>query len=404
MKKLKIKVFATIFTILSLFILGIFIFNVTNNYYDHKRNIEDTLKKMSLNIEPNNNFEKRNPINDNIRKIFLDFTIYTIILDENGNYKEIINHTNDEIIDEDKIKEIATDIINNHTNNLYIGNLYTNKYAYSFTKRNTLIIMNNTNINNELVKYLSLNIISFLLIEFMVIILTYFLTKWIIVPVKNTFEKQKRFIADASHELKTPLSVMIASADAYFNDKDDKWVYNMKNESERMIKLVTDLLNLAASENTNNIIKKEEDLSNIIESSILTFESIFYENKIKLNYNIDKNIKLYCNEDQIKELMSILIDNAIKYSKLNGKVTINLYKTNKLIILEVKNKGLEIKKDDEEKIFERFYKVDSSRNRNNNNYGLGLAIAKNIVENHNGNISASSKDGITTFKVIWNQL
>ena len=101
--------------------------------------------------------------------------------------------------------------------------------------------------------------------------------------------------------------------------------------------------------------------------------------------------------------MSILIDNAIKHSETKGKVIINLTTEGKDIVLEVKNKGLPIKDEDKEKIFERFYKVDSSRNRDSNNYGLGLAIAKNIVLNHNGKISASSKDGYTTFKVVLNQ-
>ena len=105
----------------------------------------------------------------------------------------------------------------------------------------------------------------------------------------------------------------------------------------------------------------------------------------------------------ITELMSILIDNAIKHCSNKGKVIVNLEKKNKQIILEVKNTGLPIKEEDEEKIFERFYKVDTSRNRNTNNYGLGLAIAKNIVERHNGIIKAHSENGYTTFKVIWNQ-
>jgi len=232
---------------------------------------------------------------------------------------------------------------------------------------------------------------------------TYLITKWIITPVSKSFEKQKTFVADASHELKTPLSVMIASADAYFNDKEDKWVYNMKNESERMIKLVTELLDLAKTDGEQDIMMEENNLSEIIESSILTFESLFYENKIKLKYDIESNIKMLCNENLITELMSILIDNAIKHSSELGNVSVNLSKKNKQIILEVKNKGLPIKKEDEEKIFERFYKVDASRNRNSNNYGLGLAIAKNIVERHNGEISAHSESGYTTFKVIWNQ-
>ena len=112
---------------------------------------------------------------------------------------------------------------------------------------------------------------------------------------------------------------------------------------------------------------------------------------------IEPNIEFKCNENLIIDLMSILIDNAIKHCKEKGKVEINLFKKGKQIILEVKNTGLPIKKEDEEKIFERFYKADTSRNRDSNNYGLGLAIAKNIVEKHNGSISAHSVNGYTIF-------
>ena len=194
---------------------------------------------------------------------------------------------------------------------------------------------------------------------------------------------------------------MIASADAYFNDKDEKWVYNMKNESERMIKLVTDLLNLASSENINNISKKEENLSNIIESSILTFESVFYENKIKLNYNIDKNIKLYCNEDQIKELMSILIDNAIKYSTDRKEILVAAATEEDKVKILVQDFGEGIAPDEQDKIFNRFYRVDKARTREKGGNGLGLAIAKNIVTNHGGKITASSENGKTTFRTIF---
>ena len=263
--------------------------------------------------------------------------------------------------------------------------------------------MDNTSINKSLLSQLGTGLLIFTLCEIIIFIITYLITKWITDPVNESFEKQKVFVADASHELKTPLSVMIASAYAYFNDKDDKWVYNMKNESERMIKLVTELLDLAKTEREQDLVMSENNLSDIIESSILTFESLFYDKNIKLKYNIEPDIKLLCNQDSITELMSILIDNSIKHCSEKGKVIVNLNKKNKQIILEVKNTGLPIKKEDEEKIFERFYKVDSSRNRNTNNYGLGLAIAKNIVNKHNGVITAHSEGGYTTFKITWNQ-
>ena len=412
MKKLKIKVFFVIFSLLTAFTFVVLITMTTKAYIERKNTISDVLAKITRSFdsldrkgddqEPSFMPSKKLPDEDP-RKIYLDFTIYTIVLDDDGNYSQLINHTSDDEVNEESIKKIANQIIKNHSEDFYIGNLYTNKYAYIFTPDNTLVIMDNTRVNNVLMNQLISNIILFLLCEVVIFWFTYLITKWIITPVNNSFEKQKEFVADASHELKTPLSVMIASADAYFNDKDDKWVYNMKNESERMIKLVTELLDLAKTDGEQDIVMEENNLSDIVESSILTFESLFYDNSIQLKYHISSDIKMLCNENLIIELMSILIDNAIKHCKEKGKVFVSLEKKNKQIILEVKNTGLPIKKEDEEKIFERFYKVDTSRNRNSNNYGLGLAIAKNIVERHNGEISAHSSGGYTTFKITWNQ-
>ena len=407
MKKLKNKVFFIIFTLLTVFTLIIFIGSTTKEYMERKNSISEILTKVPKpfqNIDRSDNeFIPRDNQDNDQRRIYLDFTIYTIILDNNGKYKQLINNTNNDYIEERNIKEIANNIINNHKEKIYIGNLYTDKYSYVFSQNNTLTIMDNTELNKNLVNQLIYNIIFFLLCEIAIFIITYLITKWIITPVKNSFDRQKTFVADASHELKTPLAVMVASADAYMNDKDEKWVKNIRNESERMIKLVTELLDLAKTEQEHDIVMEQNNLSEIIESSILTFESLFYENKIKLKYDIEPDIKMLCNQDLIFELNNILIDNAIKHCSNPKKVFVNLSKKNKQIILEVKNSGLPIKKEDEEKIFERFYKVDTSRNRNSNNYGLGLAIAKNIVERHNGKISAHSANGYTTFKVIWNQ-
>lgn len=399
MKKLKNKVFWLIFSLLSLFTAFIFIATSTRTYLERKNTISDLLLKLPRTFS---NMEMRSRENDS-RRIYLDFTIYTVILDDYGNYRGVINNTYNEQLDEEKIKEVTNNIIKNHKTDFYIGNLYTNRYAYMFQSNNVLIIMDNQKTNQILFNQLISNVIIFIICEIIISIITYFITEWIITPVKRSFEQQKAFIADASHELKTPLAVMIASADAYFNDKDDKWVQNMKNESERMTKLVTELLDLAKTEEEQEIIMEEKNLSDIVEGSILTFESLFFENKIQLKYNIEPNIKMECNENLIVDLMSILIDNANKHCSKNGKIIVKLEKKNNQIMLEVKNTGLPIKKEEEEKIFERFYKVDSSRNRNSNNYGLGLAIAKNIVERHNGMIKAHSADGYTTFKITWNQ-
>lgn len=163
------------------------------------------------------------------------------------------------------------------------------------------------------------------------------------------------------------------------------------------------MLDLAKTEKNNKDTYINENISKILEKNILTFESMFFEKNINLKYEIKDNIYLLCNKEQIERLINILLDNAINHSDKNGQIKISLQSSSKEIIMMVSNKGLPIKKGEEKNIFERFYRSDESRNRNNNRYGLGLAIAKNIVESHNGKIEAYSTNGYTIFKIIWNQ-
>ena len=209
-------------------------------------------------------------------------------------------------------------------------------------------------------------------------------------------------MADASHELKTPIAVIMANAEALEKEpEENKWLNNIKSEADRMNELVTSLLDLARlEEGKDKEVQQEENLSKIVEMSVLTFESLMYENKIKLQYDIQKDIKAKCNSSQMKQLVAILIDNAIKHSEADGEINIVLKKQKNDVLMTVSNKGKEIPKEIQEKIFERFYRADESRNRDTNRYGLGLAIAKNMVENHNGKISVESEKGITTFKVV----
>ena len=215
-------------------------------------------------------------------------------------------------------------------------------------------------------------------------------------------EMRREFLSNVSHELKTPLSVIIASTEAFEdNPKETKWITNIKNESSRMSLLITNLLELAASESKEAFKLEEGNLSKAVELSVLTFEGRAFESNVKLEYNIPENIKMKMDENSIKQLIEILLDNAIKHAEKGSIINVNLLEENNSITILVKNKGEEIPKGEEEKIFERFYRKDKSRNRNDNRYGLGLAIAKNIVTNHNGKISAFSKDGITTFKILF---
>ncbi len=369
--------------------------------------IKSNLMRMENNKEPENMHEKE-PIpedstNKNEAKVFIDATIYTVMLDSNMKITDVINHTISSITDED-IEKIAENILNNkEIKESYIGNLYTNKYSYSFNKNHTaLVIIDNANYKEVLIKTLKTSVLIFCVLEFVIIVVSNELTKWLIKPVEETFEKQKQFVLDASHELKTPLSVIMASVDILETEPNEKkWIQNIKEETERMNNLIKSLLEMAKSE---NVIKEEhvkEDLSKLVRKTVLTFEGLGYEKNIKFNCKIEDDINFLCNGEQVKQLVSILIDNAIKHSFVNEEVEVNLKKDKGNIILSITNKGNDIPKEKQKKIFERFYRADESRNRDENRYGLGLAIAKNIVTNHKGKILVNSDKGVTTFKVVF---
>ena len=221
MKKLKSKVFFTISTILTIFVFAVFLISNARTYSEKKENVKNVLDKM---IELSDNTNSNN--------VFMDFTVYNIILDENGMYKETVSHTYEDVIDIVKIKNIANKIIKYHHSKYYIGNLYNAKYSYAFTDNNSLILMDNSEVKNTLTKTLITTSIIFIFLESCVILTSFILTSWITEPVSESFDKQKRFIADASHELKTPLTVINASVEAYYNDKNEKWIHNIKEETE----------------------------------------------------------------------------------------------------------------------------------------------------------------------------
>ena len=398
MKELNKKVFLTIFLILSIFIGSSFVAYNVLTYNEElvsvKRNLTFVDEKNNGRPEPKE-FEPKNDELDNMK--IMDYEIYTVIL-KDSEIDKIINHSSNPDID--NLEDIVSDILD-HKQGLKIGNLYFSKYAYNY-KNNSIVIINTESINAKLRLTLVYSIIIFFVTEFVIYLVSSNLTKWITKPAQEAFDKQKDFIADASHELKTPLAVIMASSDELKSDKkNSKYVENIKYESDRMNKLITSLLDLSKIDNNSIENKKNENISKILEKTCLTFESIAFEKGLLINTDIESNITFNCNKDEIERLIAIILDNAIKHSYDNTSINVKLNKIKNRIIIDIINSGDPINKGDEEKIFERFYRSDKSRKRNDNRYGLGLAIAKSIVTKHNGVISASSNDGKTDFKIIF---
>lgn len=407
MEKLKNKIFWVILLLLSAFLVSIIgIFNF-QDYNHEKVEIENKFERFVQ--EKNKDFSRGEPKQEEnngdvlAMPIFMDISAYEVKYGSNYEIKEIINYAQNDVTD-DEIKQIAEQILKKKIKSkTKIGNLYFEEYSYSFEEPNTLIIIENSATKTKLDNLIKTSMILFVLIEILIIIVSKRITSWIIKPVIESFNKQKQFVADASHELKTPIAVIMANAEALEREPhEEKWLTNIKSEAEQMNELVTDLLDLAKlEEGKEKVSFSEENVSKLTEMAVLTLESLIYESKIKLEYNIEENIKMKCNGGQIKQLVTILLDNAIKHSSENGEIKVELKKQKSDVILTVSNRGEEIPKEMREKIFERFYRIDESRTRSDNRYGLGLAIAKNIAVNHNGKISVESENKITKFKVIF---
>lgn len=232
-------------------------------------------------------------------------------------------------------------------------------------------------------------------------------------PVKRAWDQQSQFIADASHELKTPLTVVLADADIIAAHPQTqvgeqmKWVDGIKDEAQRMRGLVEEMLFLARNDEAGRDkaargTAETMSLSSVVQEACLAFDAVAFEAGVTLEEDVEENIELKADKTQVERLVKSLIDNAVKYAGIQGRVRVALKGKKKgRATFSVNNTGPVIAPEDLPRVFDRFWKSDASRTRGTTaSYGLGLAIAKNIAEAQGGRISVASneKDG-TTFTV-----
>ena len=218
----------------------------------------------------------------------------------------------------------------------------------------------------------------------LVILFNIIFSFWVFKPIKETVYKQKQFISDVSHELKTPVAIISANADVLNNTTKSKYLDNIKYQSQRIGVLVNDLLTLSSLD--EGVIHQKKKLFSVTEALLQTtlpFDAVAFENKKFLKFNIDEKIETYGLREDFVKIVGILLDNAVKYSTDNTEIVVSLKKENNKIMLSVFNMGCSVKSEDASKIFERFYRADVSRSRELGGSGLGLSIAKSLAQrNH----------------------
>lgn len=339
---------------------------------------------------------------------FMPIPTFTVILDEENNIIEATTNLFD-LSDEDALNEIVRICLESDQDTGIIKGA-----SLRYLKQNTAYGMKISFVDrsmemNTLASLVKTSILVGLgsLLAFFFISL--FLAKWALRPVNKAWEQQKQFVADASHELKTPLTVILANAGIVLANRQQtvqeqaKWIEYIQTEAARMSILVENLLFLAKTDEAKSkAVLSRINLSDTVWGSILPFESVAFEQDKNLVSDIAPDIYINGDEGQLKQLIAILLDNACKYADDQGTITVRLYKNaDSKVKLSVSNTGAYIPPDQIEHIFERFFRVDKSRAREQGGYGLGLAIAQTIATMHNARINVQSTADATTFTVAF---
>ena len=233
-----------------------------------------------------------------------------------------------------------------------------------------------------------------------VFVLIVLISKRVIAPIQETYIKQKQFITGASHELKTPLAIISSNVDVLeMMNGDSKWTQNIHNQVDRLTSLVNSLVVFSRMEEKDTVERTRFDLTNALESRIEDFNELANFQKKNIVTDIDPDLYYFGEEASIVQLMDILLENAIKYAPEDSSISVSLKKNRKYAILKVSNKAT-VQKGDLSKVFERFYRLDESRNSAIKGYGIGLSMAQLIAEKHKETIRAyAPEDGIFKIEV-----
>ena len=396
------KIIATIMGALGLILLGTLLIIFFTTYSAVYRNSQNLLRVFAEDYLEGKGPKGVPDESDDIpeMKVFEDASVmYLVGFSENGEVIDIMNDVKP-FMSNDDLAAYAKSLADGERNGGVSGRLI---YVVVEKNDNTYVVMMDNTLISSSMKTLILNTVIYgcaaLVILFFVSLKV---ADGIMKPIDEMYKKQKLFISDAGHELKTPISTVSANAELLQREiGDNRWLDNIIFENHRMKELVKELLDLSRTENIETV-KEEVDFSKTVMGGMLPFDSVAFEKGLLIESSIAPDIHVSGDLNELGKLLSTLIDNAISHadtsSEKNKNICVNLFASDKKAVLEVSNPGKEIPPDDIEKIFERFYRTDSSR-KLNGHYGLGLAIAKAITENHGGNIGVKCADGITTFFV-----
>ncbi|MGN0369525.1 MAG: sensor histidine kinase [Butyrivibrio sp.] len=396
LKRLRIKFIVINMSIVTIMLVAIFALI----FYSTSRNLErESLQMMSsIAINPMQ-LGSPNESHDDVRLPY-----FCVLLNRVGEPLSVGGGYFD-LSDSEMMMDFVEATYEKHTQSGVLEE-YNLRFFCTETPRGHCIVFADMTSEQSTLKHLVENLILIGIIVFCVfLVISVFLARWVVKPVDLAWKQQKQFVADAAHELKTPLTVIMANAELLGmpeceENERQQFTGSILVMSKQMRGLVEKMLDLARIDN-GSLQKKlgSVRLDEVVSDAILAFEPLFFEKGMALTSEIEPDIVVKGNPEHLKQLTDILLDNAQKYASPGGNIKVIVGRsTHNRCILRVSNQGEEISPQDLKDIFKRFYRVDEARAMNHS-YGLGLAIAQGIVNEHNGRIWAESRDGYNSFFV-----
>lgn len=404
-KKTRLRIFALIMAAATVIItLMLSVIYIANARYSYERGIsllESYMENNENGPRPDPDFgpDHQGPhpgMKDTHNKMFRLSTFYSVFYDREGAVVKI-DCNGGELYSEEEILRIAADILSGGKTRGLCSKM---PFLVKKGPQGTMVaLIDNTMEEDNSGRLFAYSFLAGISGWIVILVLSWFFTKKIVNPLETNDRKQKQFISDAGHELKTPISVISANAELLSAELgENKWLSNIQYENERMGNLVKQLLELTRAENMQQTMERL-DFSRLVSGGALPFESVAFESGMTLNTRIGENIFVSGSRNQLSQLVSILIDNAISHGTPGKEVTVTLQETKHQGILSVINAGQPIPEVQRDRLFERFYRADEARSDDAGHYGLGLAIAKAIVTGHGGKIELNCFEGLVEFKV-----
>lgn len=379
--------------IIAIVLLSIMAFVNVTNFYNLKHSSDELLKTL---VE-NNGVMPSFKLNDNSKEektVYLKNFSNRFFTVKTDNKKNVITVNTDDVFftSASEAVEYAKDVLSSGKSRGYYGGF---KYVVENTENGKLIAFVDV-VKDFDVFYSNLGnsvVISFFVLGF-VTFFSFVLSKKAVAPMVQAYEKQNAFITDASHELKTPLAIINTSADVLeMESGESKWTGNIHKQVNRLNGLIGNLISLTKLEESDDLDRLEFSLSDTLDDCVMDVKDYALSLDKNIVTDIEKDISFKGDEKLIRQVIGILLDNAIKYAREKSDINVKLTKQNKKIVFTVENEADNLEIKNYNILFERFYRADSSRNSKTGGYGIGLSIAQSIVLKHKGKISADSFDG-----------